>query len=147
MMAWTDEDRARAVAEDGLSEAEAAGLVTGADWADGYFAALADHAAGWPAPADEDMRALFENLAQQVHALRLAEGSDELRSHVRATYGAGGADRERLIDEACFAVQDLRLWAVDHAPRPETRRVEKAPGRNDPCPCGSGLKFKKCHGK
>jgi uncharacterized protein YecA (UPF0149 family) len=19
-------------------------------------------------------------------------------------------------------------------------------GRNDPCPCGSGLKFKKCHG-
>ena len=20
-------------------------------------------------------------------------------------------------------------------------------GRNDPCPCGSGLKFKKCHGK
>ena len=25
-------------------------------------------------------------------------------------------------------------------------KVEKA-GRNDPCPCGSGLKFKKCHGK
>jgi uncharacterized protein YecA (UPF0149 family) len=21
------------------------------------------------------------------------------------------------------------------------------PGRNDPCFCGSGLKFKKCHGK
>jgi uncharacterized protein len=20
-------------------------------------------------------------------------------------------------------------------------------GRNDPCPCGSGLKFKKCHGR
>ncbi|MNR68481.1 preprotein translocase subunit SecA [compost metagenome] len=20
-------------------------------------------------------------------------------------------------------------------------------GRNDPCPCGSGLKFKQCHGK
>jgi len=20
------------------------------------------------------------------------------------------------------------------------------PGRNDPCPCGSGLKFKRCHG-
>ena len=26
-------------------------------------------------------------------------------------------------------------------------RVEKLPGRNDPCPCGSGLKFKNCHGK
>ncbi len=26
-------------------------------------------------------------------------------------------------------------------------RVEKLPGRNDPCPCGSGKKYKKCHGK
>jgi len=26
-------------------------------------------------------------------------------------------------------------------------KVEKLPGRNDPCPCGSGLKFKNCHGK
>jgi len=24
---------------------------------------------------------------------------------------------------------------------------KKKIGRNDPCPCGSGLKFKKCHGK
>ena len=24
---------------------------------------------------------------------------------------------------------------------------DKAPGRNDPCPCGSGKKFKDCHGK
>jgi preprotein translocase subunit SecA len=26
-------------------------------------------------------------------------------------------------------------------------RVEKEPGRNDPCPCGSGKKYKQCHGK
>ncbi|MBP5302965.1 MAG: preprotein translocase subunit SecA [Bacteroidales bacterium] len=26
-------------------------------------------------------------------------------------------------------------------------RVEKTVGRNDPCPCGSGLKYKNCHGK
>jgi len=26
-------------------------------------------------------------------------------------------------------------------------RVEKRVGRNDPCPCGSGRKFKSCHGK
>jgi preprotein translocase subunit SecA len=25
--------------------------------------------------------------------------------------------------------------------------VEKEPGRNDPCPCGSGRKYKKCHGR
>jgi len=29
----------------------------------------------------------------------------------------------------------------------EPVRVEKAPGRNDPCPCGSGKKYKHCHGK
>ena len=27
------------------------------------------------------------------------------------------------------------------------RRVEKTVGRNDPCPCGSGKKYKNCHGK
>jgi preprotein translocase subunit SecA len=26
-------------------------------------------------------------------------------------------------------------------------RVEKKTGRNDPCPCGSGKKYKQCHGK
>ena len=29
----------------------------------------------------------------------------------------------------------------------EPIRVEKTPGRNDPCPCGSGKKYKACHGK
>ena len=29
----------------------------------------------------------------------------------------------------------------------EPVRVEKAPGRNDPCPCNSGKKYKHCHGK
>jgi preprotein translocase subunit SecA len=26
-------------------------------------------------------------------------------------------------------------------------RVDKKAGRNDPCPCGSGKKFKHCHGR
>jgi SEC-C motif-containing protein len=30
-------------------------------------------------------------------------------------------------------------------PKDPPRRVEKV-GRNDPCPCGSGKKFKKCCG-
>jgi uncharacterized protein YecA (UPF0149 family) len=25
--------------------------------------------------------------------------------------------------------------------------VEDEPGRNDPCPCGSGKKYKHCHGR
>ena len=31
--------------------------------------------------------------------------------------------------------------------RPEPVRVEKKVGRNDPCPCGSGKKYKSCHGR
>ncbi len=31
--------------------------------------------------------------------------------------------------------------------RPEPVRVEKKVGRNDPCPCGSGKKYKHCHGQ
>ncbi len=30
---------------------------------------------------------------------------------------------------------------------PHTVRHGERPGRNDPCPCGSGKKYKKCHGR
>jgi preprotein translocase subunit SecA len=32
------------------------------------------------------------------------------------------------------------------ASQPNQRRTGEKVGRNDPCPCGSGKKFKKCHG-
>ena len=31
-------------------------------------------------------------------------------------------------------------------PKQKPVRVEPKVGRNDPCPCGSGKKYKKCHG-
>ncbi len=34
----------------------------------------------------------------------------------------------------------------DDAPVKQIRRDEPKVGRNDPCPCGSGKKYKKCHG-
>jgi uncharacterized protein YecA (UPF0149 family) len=37
--------------------------------------------------------------------------------------------------------------ALNGVGRPDrTRHVERI-GRNAPCPCGSGLRFKKCHGR
>jgi predicted aspartyl protease len=35
------------------------------------------------------------------------------------------------------------LFNVAH----KSAKAEKRPGRNEPCPCGSGLKYKNCHGK
>jgi preprotein translocase subunit SecA len=36
--------------------------------------------------------------------------------------------------------------ATAPAPRPEPVKAELKIGRNDPCPCGSGKKYKNCHG-
>ena len=37
--------------------------------------------------------------------------------------------------------------AVAEAPKPKPVRAAQKIGRNDPCPCGSGKKYKHCHGK
>jgi preprotein translocase subunit SecA len=44
--------------------------------------------------------------------------------------------------QAAAAANDTRAQQ-----RPEPLRVEKKPRPNDPCPCGSGKKYKQCHGK
>jgi len=52
--------------------------------------------------------------------------------------------QEQMTDpsQAAAAAQDTR------APQPRTPIIkDKLPGRNDPCPCGSGKKFKQCHGR
>jgi len=47
---------------------------------------------------------------------------------------------------AIWAVYELReLWR-SLGPRVQTVRKEAAPGRNELCWCGSGKKYKKCHG-
>ncbi|MEO7886588.1 MAG: SEC-C metal-binding domain-containing protein, partial [Polaromonas sp.] len=54
--------------------------------------------------------------------------------------------RLNAFGEAIWAVYDLReLWKT-LGPKVETVRVEATPGRNDLCHCGSGKKYKKCHG-
>jgi preprotein translocase subunit SecA len=57
--------------------------------------------------------------------------------------------REREREEArrkALREQDLVYSASDSAPAPSKKREVAKVGRNDPCPCGSGKKFKKCHG-
>ena len=45
-------------------------------------------------------------------------------------------------DQQAAASRDTR-----EQPKRESYRAGKTIGRNDPCPCGSGLKYKNCHGK
>ena len=53
---------------------------------------------------------------------------------------AAGIARRRAQQEAKYA--QLRQAATLPQPRPAQAKT----GRNDPCPCGSGQKYKKCHG-
>jgi preprotein translocase subunit SecA len=57
----------------------------------------------------------------------------------------GGATRSAAAVPAGRAPQPARVGG-DDAPVQTIRREEPKVGRNDPCPCGSGKKYKKCHG-
>ncbi|MCP5368805.1 MAG: YchJ family protein [Hyphomicrobiales bacterium] len=64
-----------------------------------------------------------------------------------ARYRESGGDPIAHHELASFKREDGRWVFADCVlnPKGPTRRVDKV-GRNDPCPCGSGKKFKKCCG-
>ena len=59
------------------------------------------------------------------------------------TRGTPFAQRER----SRFRRHDGRWYYVDGSHAHEPARAATAVGRNDPCPCGSGMKYKRCHGR
>lgn len=64
-----------------------------------------------------------------------------------ARYSVNGVEQE-LREDAQFARENGEWRYVDgavHGHTPYRREMPKV-GRNDPCPCGSGKKFKKCCG-
>lgn len=146
MIAYDDAARREAV-EAGVLTAEQADevLQTGALWAEGFRAATEAFAADWPDPdVDTEEGAWYDDCLMRVMALMLPPAA--LATYLADVYPGEDMSRDELIDEACYGVQDLRLYWLDHHARPEPRRVAPTPGRNDPCPCGSGRKYKKCHG-
>jgi uncharacterized protein len=139
MLVYEDADKEAFVAQ-GLGDAGLAAteLRPGVAWSRGFLAAVEHFASDWVAPQPDEVDA--QRFDDAMRCIR------ELQSPPARADAAGPVDRDAQIDAACLAAQRLRLYWVDHAPRPSTRRVEAQPGRNEPCHCGSGLKFKKCHG-
>jgi preprotein translocase subunit SecA len=80
-----------------------------------------------------------EQRARAPAAAASGSGRDELGMSARAAGSAvglaSGPDPRRLATNR----EEERPRAPVH--------VDKEPGRNDPCPCGSGKKYKKCHGR
>ena len=146
---WTDESRAELMQSGSVPAEEVSSLQTGCLWAQGFLACVEDFADDWPSPPDSDESAdaeAYRLMTQLIACLLVSPEDDSFKSFAAEQWRGAPPTREELLDEVCYAVQDLRLYWLDHGAKPQQRRVEAAPGRNDPCPCGSGRKYKKCHG-
>ena len=147
MSEWTDADRERLLGEEGVPAEDAETMQTGALWAQGFLDAVELLPDLWHLPdADDDAVETQGTLLAQIAALLIPPSHAEYREHIATHYPKGEPTRDELVAEACWAAQELRVMWTDHAQKPATRRVLPTPGRNDPCHCGSGKKFKKCHG-
>ena len=102
---------------------------------------------------------LFDNMVDDMNdsiAGTLSRGQiPEMAPEQRVQEAAPEAHSQRyqeskgdeLVDQnqQAAAQQDTRETAQPQRRQPITR--DKLPGRNDLCPCGSGKKFKNCHGR
>lgn len=137
--ALPDAERAGMEAEDLPSFAQV--------WAVGFMYAVESWPQEWTAPRDKDAQKWLDGALQAIVALT----EDDTDEPTLSVFEEGGpptvsVKRFNAFADAVWAVYDLReLWR-NVGPRVQTLRKEAGPGRNDPCSCGSGKKFKKCHG-
>lgn len=116
-------------------------------WALGFMFVVENWADEWAAPRDKEAAQLLDAAMEFIVNLT-EDDTDEPALNLYEESGPASTSQERVdaFGEAIWAVYDLyRLWK-SMGPRQETIVKGEQPGRNDPCPCGSGKKFKKCHG-
>jgi uncharacterized protein YchJ len=96
----------------------------------------------YPEEIAEDIKATFakgwvdETIIDRTYVERqLVQGKEAVVAKLHE-------ERYQLIDDT---VKELEWWACFQPPR-IPREVKKKVGRNAPCPCGSGKKYKKCCG-
>jgi preprotein translocase subunit SecA len=88
-------------------------------------------------------------LFQGTIPVQEADEVREQRQVVRAPQPALQANKPAYTSSSSAAPQAALQPGMPQAPAPHVSPVHVGPkvGRNDPCPCGSGKKFKSCHGK
>ena len=91
-------------------------------------------------PLTEYKKEGFEMFSKMMHQIR--EGVTEYLFKVQieegSEYPAEQNQSKKLVEH--------RGVSSEESKQPTVRRDYKKVGRNDPCHCGSGKKFKKCHG-
>ena len=88
---------------------------------------------------------MLEKIAREVLSF-LMKAHIPLRQDQDRLDKAGSERKRTDLSNTQTSRPDLLTQSVE--PRSNAPvHVEKQVGRNDPCPCGSGKKFKQCHGK
>ncbi len=115
-------------------------------WAHGFLAGIELCRADWQ-PLFDDPEG-----AAALRPLQLL-GADELSEEEEAL-SREASQREALADKIATSVAAIYRFWLPLRDRPHerlvvdtVRRGEAKVGRNDPCPCGSGKKFKRCCGQ
>lgn len=87
--------------------------------------------------------AIQEETVRRIYIARVRRNQVERKAVARVTR------ESKAAVEAADATGKVDRVAENEAEKPKRMPIVKPKkiGRNDPCPCGSGLKFKNCHGK
>lgn len=116
-------------------------------WALGFMYAVEHWEDEWEAPRDKDTAAWLSDSVEKIVALT----EDDTGAPFENMYDEGGPPsvseaRLNAFGEALWAVYDLHQIWRSLGPKVATIIKAHEPGRNDPCSCGSGKKYKKCCG-
>jgi uncharacterized protein len=116
-------------------------------WALGFMFAVEAWPEEWAAPRDKEAVKWLDAALESIVALTEDDtGEPTLSAFDEDGTPSMSVGRLNTFADAVWAVYDLReLWR-NLGPRVETVRAVATPGRNDPCSCGSGKKYKKCCG-
>jgi len=103
-------------------------------------------------PKQEYKREAFEMFTDLLESLKSEVVKILTKVQVRAEEDVEAIDEQRRAQqEVEYKHAGANALAEPMAEEKEQaqpfKRADKKVGRNDPCPCGSGKKFKQCHGK
>lgn len=100
-------------------------------------------------PKQEYKRESFELFQQLLSAIK--EDVIRILSHVQVRSPEAVEAEERLKREQAQAAMQFQHAQAQSEIQAQAKKNPAAPstkvGRNEPCPCGSGKKYKQCHGK
>ncbi len=114
-------------------------------WAVGFMYAVENWPQEWAAPRDRELARLYDAALQDIVTLTEDDGEPLSTSDAgKAAIQLVSTQRLDMIDNAFGAVYDLRMLWRSIGPRIAKLNRGANLGRNDPCSCGSGKKYKKC---